>query len=35
VSVVYQWSFKRQKRDDRAINKMIERARRSPTAPAR
>ena len=24
--VVYQWSFKRQKRDDRAINKMIERA---------
>jgi transposase len=24
--VVYQWSFKRQKRDDRAINKMVERA---------
>jgi transposase len=24
--VVYQWSFKRQKRDDRTINKMIERA---------
>jgi len=24
--VVYQWSFKRQKRDNRAINKMIERA---------
>ncbi|NDL56662.1 transposase [Phytoactinopolyspora sp. XMNu-373] len=24
--IVYQWSFKRQKRDDRSINKMVERA---------
>ena len=30
--IVYQYSFKRRKRDDRAINAMIERAERSPPA---
>jgi Transposase DDE domain len=33
--VVYQYSFRRHKRDDKAINAMIERAEKSPRAPAR
>ncbi|NDL60699.1 IS1634 family transposase [Phytoactinopolyspora sp. XMNu-373] len=32
--IVYQWSFKRQKRDDRNINKMIEKAEKIATGQA-